>query len=147
MNKRLAMGGALLLIVVSVLAAALRSDSNDPSARALRLSKRIACPICDGETVAESNSTPAREIRTDIARRISNGESDAAIMDYYRTTRESDILVPSDSGIGLVAWGLPVVGLLGAGAALVFAMRRWRFDPRLEATADDAALVESMRNN
>ena len=145
-NKKVALGAALLLIVAGVLVATLRSESNDPAARALRLSERIACPVCDGETVAESSARTARDIRADIARRISNGESDDTIMDYYRRTFEGSILAPSDSGIGLVAWGLPVAGLMGAGAALLFAMRRWRSDPRLLASDEDTALVESMRN-
>ena len=50
----------------------------------------------------------ARLFRAGMPRSVLNVANSAGL-DYYRTTRESDILVPSDSGIGLVAWGLPVV--------------------------------------
>ncbi len=138
---------ALMVVVVGIAVAAFRSDSNDPQRRALQLERRIACPVCDGETVDGSNASISRDIRADIAQRIQRGESDDHIMAYYRAHYERYILNPSDGGIGLVAWGLPVVAFVAAAGGLMFAIRRWRAEPRMQATDDDVALVAQAREH
>ncbi len=54
-------------------------------------------------------------------------------------------LKPGDDGIALLAWGIPVIVVLAGGAGLVIALRRWSREPRLEATADDEAIVARER--
>ncbi len=145
MKRGIAQLAALAIIVLCVGFAALRSDNVTPLSRALNLEQQIACPVCDGETVAESNASAAREIRVDIERRVAQHQSDDDIMRYYRQKYPDKVLVPPDSGVGLIAWGLPVFGFVLAAAALIFAVRRWRADPRLVATDADSALVERAR--
>ena len=47
--------------------------------RALTLEQSIKCPVCRGQSVAESDSEASKAIRTEIVRRISAGESDSEI--------------------------------------------------------------------
>ena len=48
-----------------------RSRPDDsPAARAARLEHQLACPVCEGQSVADSNAPESRQIRADIPARI-----------------------------------------------------------------------------
>ena len=146
-GRRIALWGALAVVLLALVVSVVRSDGNSPAARAQALAGRIACPVCTGESVAESNAPVSVSIRADIRARIDHGESDAQILDFYARRFPSKMLTPPDSGIGLVAWGLPVLAFIGAASALGFALHRWRRQPRLVASAADEALVERARED
>jgi cytochrome c-type biogenesis protein CcmH len=142
------------LILVAVLAVALavlldRSRPSDtPTARAARLDNELACPVCTGESVAESNSIESRAIRDDIVRRILAGQSDSQIRaTYVAEYGERILLTPSNGGLGLVAWGLPVFALVLGASGLAIALRRWARTPRLAASPDDVVVVDRERRH
>jgi cytochrome c-type biogenesis protein CcmH len=136
-----------VIVVVAVAVLVVRSrPSNSPSARAARLSSELACPVCTGESVAESNAPESRAIRLDIAARIKKGQNDAEIRNaYVAIYGEHVLLTPSNGGLGVIAWGLPVVALVLGAGGIAFAIRRGSRTPRLAATADDVALVDRER--
>jgi cytochrome c-type biogenesis protein CcmH len=141
---------ALLLVVaiaIVVLVVRSRPDSS-PEARALRLEHQLACPVCDGQSVFDSNSSQSEAIRADIPRRIATGQSDAEIRAYYVTRYSEKILeTPSNSGLGLVAWGLPTVALILGAVGIVVAVRRWSNTPRMTATDEDEDIVRRAREH
>jgi cytochrome c-type biogenesis protein CcmH len=140
----------LIVVVVGALAVLVtRSQpSGSPRARADRLAHQLACPECEGESVADSNSVSARAIRDDIPRRIAAGESDAEIREFYVSKYTEKVLrTPANSGIGLVAWVVPALALFLGLAGVVLALRRWSRAPRLEATPEDEAIVSAMRGH
>ena len=101
------------------------SATNDE--RALSLEQSIKCPVCRGQSVAESDSEASKAIRTEIVRRISEGQSDAEIRAYFARTLGDDILLkPPSTGLAGLVWVLPVAGLVLAGAGIVVAFVRWR---------------------
>jgi cytochrome c-type biogenesis protein CcmH len=101
------------------------TPSNDE--RALALEQSIKCPVCRGQSVAESDAEASKAIRTEIVRRISAGESDSEIRRYFAQTLGDDILLrPPSSGLAGLVWILPIAGLVVAGAAIAFAFVRWR---------------------
>jgi cytochrome c-type biogenesis protein CcmH len=136
-----------VVAVVALVALAVRSQPSDsPSSRAARLSRQLACPVCEGQSVADSNAPEARQIREDIPRRIEAGESDQQIRDaYVRAYGDRVLLTPDSSGIGFVAWAIPAGVLVLGAAGILLALRRWSRTPRLAATADDEAIVERER--
>ncbi len=140
--------GLAVVVVIAVVVLADRSGpSSAPASRSARLQTEIACPVCTGEAVADSNAPESRAIRTDIASRISAGESDAQIRDaYVAIYGERILLTPSNDGIGVVAWGIPVVALVLGAAGIAIALRRWSRTPRLTATADDVDVVDRERH-
>jgi cytochrome c-type biogenesis protein CcmH len=137
------------VVVVTLVVLVTRSQpSRSPRARADRLAHRLACPECDGESVADSNSVSARAIREDIPRRIAAGESDAEIREFYVSKYTEKVLrTPANSGIGLVAWVVPVAALFLGLAGVALALRRWSRTPRLPATAEDEAIVSAVRGH
>ena len=137
---------AAVVVIAGTVLAARSGSSNSPAARAARLDSQLACPVCVGESVADSNAPESRAIRSDIVKRIHAGQRDAEIRDAYVVIYgEHILLTPSNGGIGIVAWGIPIVALVLGGAGIGFAVRRWSTAPRLAATAEDEDVVDRER--
>jgi cytochrome c-type biogenesis protein CcmH len=137
---------AAVVVIAGVVLAARSGPSDSPAARAERLDNELACPVCVGESVADSNAPESRAIRADIVRRIRAGRRDSEIRDaYVGIYGEHILLTPSNGGIGIVAWGVPIVALVLGAAGIVFAVRRWSTSPRLAATGADEDLVDRER--
>jgi cytochrome c-type biogenesis protein CcmH len=138
----------LAVVVVGCLAVAVFGTRSAPTAqdRVASISRTIKCPTCAGESIAESTSPAAKEIRADIAERVQQGETDDEIRTYYAGRYTDILLTPPASGVSLLVWVLPVVALAVAVAALAMAFRRWSADPGSHASEADRVLVaEALR--
>jgi cytochrome c-type biogenesis protein CcmH len=112
------------------------------------LTKSVACPVCDGQSVANSDSDAAKGIRARIAQRIDEGASDAQIRDELAGSYGQQILLtPRRSGIDSLVWTLPVAALVVALAGLAVAFRRWGSGGGARASDDDRALVAAARGD
>ncbi|HEY2811976.1 MAG TPA: cytochrome c-type biogenesis protein [Acidimicrobiales bacterium] len=120
--------GLMAIVFATALFAGTRSAATPTAAqRALTLEQSIKCPVCRGQSVAESDSEASKAIRTEIERRIADGQSDSEIRSYFSQTLGADILLrPPSSGWGGVVWVLPIAGLVIAGAGIGLAFFRWR---------------------
>ena len=146
-TKRALLVAAVIGALGALLIGALRAQPESEDAHVLRLGRHIGCPICAGESVTESNNEISRDIRAEIRDRVRSHESDQSILGYYAKVFPRQQLTPSDGGVGLIAWGLPLVAIVAAAAGLVFAFVRWRRVPRLTATDADEALVLRARKD
>ncbi len=116
--------------------------------RAYALANDFACPVCQGQSVAQSDVAVARIIR----RRIRTWVDEGRTKEYVRAQLVADFgeqidYTPAASGVTSLVWILPVVGVAGAVTGLFFMFRRWKLDSEFEATADDVALVEAARTD
>ena len=137
---------AAVVVIAVVVLAARSSPSRSPAARATRLDNELACPVCVGESVADSNAPESRAIRADIVTRIRAGQGDGQIRDaYVAIYGEHILLTPSNGGLGVIAWGLPIGAFVLGAAGITFAVRRWSTAPRLAATAEDEGVVDRER--
>jgi cytochrome c-type biogenesis protein CcmH len=136
-----------IVVIVGIVVLVVRSrPDNSPAARAHRLEQQLACPVCEGQSIADSNSPQSRAIRDDIPRRIAAGQTDAEIRAFYVSRYTERILeTPSNSGLGIVAWGLPTLAVILGSAVVVVAVRKWSRTPRLTATAEDEDIVRRAR--
>jgi cytochrome c-type biogenesis protein CcmH len=117
---------AIVLAVALVLGNRSAGPAN-PLDRAHAIEQTIKCPTCRGQSVAESDAPASKAIRTDIATRISEGQSDDQIREYFASKFGEDILLrPKSSGLAGLVWVLPVAGLVLAAGGLGFAFWRWR---------------------
>jgi cytochrome c-type biogenesis protein CcmH len=138
---------ALVVVLAGALAYGVVDDGGPrtPGDRARNLAESIACPQCDGQSVADSDSDAAKGIRTRIDQRIAEGASDAQIRDEFAAAYgERVLLTPGRSGVSSLVWTLPVVALVAAFAGLAFAFRRWRGGAAQVSDAD-RALVDRAR--
>jgi cytochrome c-type biogenesis protein CcmH len=137
-----------LLVVALVVLVTRSQPSSAPEARANRLAHSLACPECDGESVADSNSVSSRAIRAKIAELIGQGQTDAQIRALLVSKYGEKVLrTPANSGIGLVAWIIPFAAILLGFAGILLALRRWSRTPRLSATPEDEAVVAAAREH
>lgn len=132
-NRRLksSPGWALMLVVfVAFLAVGATRDAGPQTAqdRVDAITRRLACPICDGESVFDSQNNASRSIRAqvdDLVRdnELSDDQITAVIEDRFGA---QILLVPRSSGLDALVWVLPVVGFVVGVAALAVAFRRWK---------------------
>jgi cytochrome c-type biogenesis protein CcmH len=92
------------------------------------ISKRLACPTCQGESVYVSRAPAAESVRAEIARQVASAQrTDDEIISYIENRFGSSVLlVPRSDGLDALIWILPVsLGILGVGGlGLLFV--RWR---------------------
>jgi cytochrome c-type biogenesis protein CcmH len=110
--------------------------------RVRHLAAQIKCPVCEGQSAADSDSAPSRAIRDDIRARLQAGQSDRQILDYLVSRYPGSKLLPDARGVGLIVWVLPILAVGVAVVALGFAFVRWRSRPVPPVSAEDRALVE-----
>jgi cytochrome c-type biogenesis protein CcmH len=120
----------LLVVVVSALAVGSTRDSG-PQTQGERIeliAKRVACPVCDGESVAESRNNAARAIRTEITTQVRTSQlTDDQIVAGLEDSYGADILlVPRATGFDSLIWVLPTVAFVCGVAGLAVAFRRWK---------------------
>jgi cytochrome c-type biogenesis protein CcmH len=120
----------LVLVVGGLLAVGAARDvgPRSPKERVEDISRRLACPICDGESVFESRNPDSQAIRVEIARQVATGTvSDDQIINFIEQRFGSKVLlVPRATGIDALVWALPVAALVCAVVGLALAFRRWK---------------------
>lgn len=89
------------------------------------IERLLRCPVCTGQSVAESHSEVAEKIKVEIRQFLREGKNQDQILDYYMKRYGDWILTsPPARGVGLVAWVLPGVAGVVALIVLVAFMRR-----------------------
>jgi cytochrome c-type biogenesis protein CcmH len=145
--KRWPAWALLVLVVVGFLAVGITRDAGPRTEeeRIESISKRVACPICDGESVFESRNPSSQSIVEVIEAEVRTGElSDDEIIERITAASQGkERLVPSASGVEALAWALPAAAFVIAVTGLTIAFRRWQDASRQLGTAtdDDYALV------
>jgi cytochrome c-type biogenesis protein CcmH len=102
------------------------------------LEGEVMCPVCN-TTLDQSSSPAARQIKNFIALRIEAGDSKDQIKDNLVAEYGPQILAaPPTEGFDLLAWLLPLVGLVGG--ALVLAALAWHWSRRRDPPGGSPAL-------
>jgi cytochrome c-type biogenesis protein CcmH len=136
----------LFVLFALVLVPAARASERHPSLA--ELEGEVMCPVCE-TTLDQSSSPAAQQIKRVIANRIAAGDTKTQIKDRLVAEYGDAILAaPPREGFGLVAWWLPVVGILVAAVVVGLGARRWararepapvgpQLDPAQERRLDD----------
>ncbi|MET0911554.1 MAG: cytochrome c-type biogenesis protein CcmH [Ilumatobacteraceae bacterium] len=136
-------GWVLLAFVVAGFLAVGAFRASGPATQGDRvdaIASRVACPICDGESVFVSQNSASRAIRNQITELVIDNElSDADIVAFIETRYGAQVLlVPRSSGFDALIWVLPAVGLVCGLAALVVVFRRWKREATANVDPTDA---------
>jgi cytochrome c-type biogenesis protein CcmH len=134
----------LALIVAVGLVVGTRSGGGAPTQaeRVQHLASQLRCPVCEGQTVADSDALISKDIRGVIQQQVQAGVPDRRIVSFIVHQYPGTLLVPPARGIGIIVWGLPVVAFVLAGAALAAAFVRWRSRPAASVSDADRELVD-----
>jgi cytochrome c-type biogenesis protein CcmH len=129
-----------MLRFLSVVAAALAlagpaAACAHPRTSLAYLEGQVMCPTCH-TTLDQSDSAAARRIEAFISRRIAQCATASQIESELVANYGQGILAaPSHRGFDLLAWWLPVAGVLGG--ALVLALGVWRWSRRRDPDESD----------
>lgn len=120
----------LVLGVALVIGATREAEHQSISQRTIAIAGQVRCPVCQGESAAQSNTPAAQGIRNTIQAGLTRGESSGQIIrslenDYGTTILES----PPASGFTLWAWLIPVAVAAAAVVGLALGFRHWRRRP------------------
>jgi cytochrome c-type biogenesis protein CcmH len=120
-----------MLALALVLAAPAAASEQHPTLP--ELEGQLMCPICAGETLAQSDSAAAQRIKVEIQQRIAAGDTRSQIKRRLVAEWGQRILAaPPRHGFDLLAWLLPIVGVLGGAAVLGVLAWRWTREPEPE---------------
>ena len=138
----------LVVVFVAALLAAPVARASEQHPTQAELEGEVMCPVC-GTTLDQSNSPAAEQIKRVIARRIAAGDTKSEIKSrLVANYGESILAAPPHHGLGLLAWWLPIVGIVVAAAVVGAGAWRWSrarepapqpapLDPALERRLDE----------
>ena len=123
----------LLLAVVAVVAAIWSSlflvsaKQQTLDQHVQEVGAQLKCPICQGESVADSPSLLAQQMRSVIRQQLQEGKSEQEVIQFFvNSYGEQIVWSPPWQGFTLLAWLVPIVLLLGGAVLLFFTLRDWR---------------------
>ncbi|MEH6829335.1 cytochrome c-type biogenesis protein [Sulfitobacter sp.] len=119
---------ALIFMLIATPLFAVEPDEvlSDPvlEHRALELSKGLRCPVCQSESIDESNAPISKDLRLLVRERLVAGDSDQDALDYIVARYgEFVLLKPTFGGANWILWAAGPLMLLLAGIVGVVYVR------------------------
>lgn len=140
MSKRFLVVITSLLFTFSAFAIDTGKAFDDPEmqARYERLIAETRCVTCQNQSIKDSNAFIAADLRREIQRLISEGKSDAEVVEFL-VTRYGDFVLyrPRMAGKTMLLWIAPFAFVLFAAFVLVRVVRH-----RMSLPIDDEAEVD-----
>jgi cytochrome c-type biogenesis protein CcmH len=110
-KRKLVLNALIGLIAVLTPVAALANDVQ-MSPEALEISNNLNCPVCEGQSVRDSNAQLARDMRRTVQELLDEGYTEDEVYDYFVDRYGVGILRnPPRSGFFLTLWWAPVIGI------------------------------------
>lgn len=126
------------LVLLAAIALACASQEATLEERAYALDRQLMCPVCDGQTVDQSNAQVALDMKEVIREKLNAGESEDEILDYFSARYGDAVLAsPPASGFSVVVWIVPSAALLVGVALLAVIMRRMKKRHTGEESSDE----------
>ena len=105
--------------------AATASDSA-LEARTTAVASTLRCPVCQGESIQDSPSELAKQMRAVVRERLRSGDTPDQVKTYFVSRYGEWILLePTMTGLNILLYVLPVVLVVGGLALIAFLVRRW----------------------
>jgi cytochrome c-type biogenesis protein CcmH len=142
---------ALLLLLAGPVWAVQPSEMlDDPvlEARARALSSGLRCPVCQNETIDESNAPLSGELRVVLRERLVAGDTDAEVIEYMVARYGEFVLLKPDArGVNLVLWlAAPVLLLVALGVGYATTRRKAATPDAPLSDAEQAALDRILKS-
>lgn len=115
------------------------------------IAKELRCAVCQSESVADSGSTLARNMREVIRDKIREGESSSDIKAYFVSKYGDYILMePRKTGFNWLLWLFPLIAILAGGLVIALRLKSRtpvaeHLEPPTESDAGTEALVAALR--
>lgn len=135
-------GYVLVMMTMAAIVTVLVATSPTDTDRVERLGNSIKCPVCQGESIADSPSSMARDMMAVVAQRVEEGRTDSEIVDELLASYSGAVLLdPPASGSTLFLWIAPIAALIMGAGVIIW----WRTHPSSEAIDTSEQPVRSRR--
>jgi cytochrome c-type biogenesis protein CcmH len=113
------------------------------------LTQQLRCPMCQNETLADSNAPIARDLRNQIFQLMQQGKSDDEIKQYLVDRYSEYVLYdpPLKPGTWLLWFGPLLILCGGAGVVLVAIRKRSRAESASSLSADGMSTDNTPTDN
>ena len=105
------------------------------------IDRMLICPVCPAETIDQAQVQLSKQMRALVRDMLSQGASRDEILDFFVDRYGADVLAaPPKSGVNLLAWILPPVGVLAAllaGLIIIRSMTVGSGAPATDPLAED----------
>ena len=139
-------GLALLTFVAPDLVLAAQYHNEEAlQEKAREINELIMCPLCAGQTIAQSSNETSSQMRDLVLKKLRQGETKEEILQYFESRYGERILAkPNIRGFNLILWFLPFVSVALAAIGIYVMIRRWsaRVPPTPASPADENRLAE-----
>ena len=136
--KIIIFGLALLSLLLSDLPVAAQYHNEEAlQVKAREIYGLIMCPLCAGQTIAQSSNETSRQMRDLVLKKLRLGESKEEILQYFESRYGERIMAkPNKKGFNLILWVLPFVLVAIAAILIYFLIRRWSARAPVTPAAD-----------
>ena len=104
------------------------------------IDQMLMCPVCPAESIDQAQVPLAKQMRQRVRELLAEGATRQEVLDYFADRYGQNVLAsPPKSGLNLLAWALPIAGLLAALVAVFFVLRamKGRGDEQTEDVRED----------
>jgi cytochrome c-type biogenesis protein CcmH len=109
----------LTLLLVLLLHAGAASPAESLDDRVNEIAHLLMCPVCQGQSVAESNSNLAQDMRQIIRKQLEEGKSKEEVIAYFVNRYGETILAsPPPKGVNWLLWVLPALAIVFGGLGI-----------------------------
>jgi len=116
----------LTLLFPSLSVAAQYHNEEALQKKASEINDLIMCPLCAGQTIAQSSNETSSQMRNLVLKMLRQGESKEKILQYFESRYGERILAkPNKKGFNLILWVFPFVLVSLAAIVIYFLIRRW----------------------
>jgi cytochrome c-type biogenesis protein CcmH len=125
--KIIIFGLALLSLLLSDLPVAAQYHNEEALQKTAReIYGLVMCPLCAGQTIAQSNNETSSQMRDLVLKKLRQGKSKDEILHYFESRYGERIMAkPDKEGFNLILWVLPFVLVVLAAISIYFLIRRW----------------------
>jgi cytochrome c-type biogenesis protein CcmH len=143
-NPAMPLRSVALVLVLILLALALGAAdtagafSGDTEVR--NIAKKLQCPVCQGTSVADSQSPVAEGMRESIREKLAEGATEQEILDFFVARYNAGVLrdPPANGWFSAIYW-VPALVLVAGLSLILLTVRRRRGEAQL-TTADGPPL-------
>jgi cytochrome c-type biogenesis protein CcmH len=119
---------AVLLMIVAIWSAMYIRTATQKTLdqRVHEVGSQLKCPICQNESVADSPSSLAQQMRMVIRQQLQEGKSEQEVVQYFESSYGEKIInTPPWQGFYLLVWLVPIVLLLSGVVLVWLTLRDW----------------------
>lgn len=94
--------------------------------RVQEVASQLKCPVCQGESVADSTAAIAEQMRGVIREQLQAGKSEQEVIQYFQSRYGDQITwTPQWRGLELLTWIVPIALVISGVVLLYFILKSW----------------------